>query len=207
MLNFLWLGLIVTSAFFAILNGKVPEVVNAVTDSAKLAFEIALGLTGILVFWLGLFKIAEQAGLVQAIAKLIARPMRALFPEIPSDHPAMGAMVMNIAANMLGLNNAATPFGLKAMQQLQTLNHSAVASNSMCTFLAINTSSVTLIPTATMAFLAQAGSPNPSMIITTSLIATTISTLVGITAAKTLQRLPQFAVQPQGETHESNRDQ
>lgn len=195
MLNILWLGIIIVSVVFGILDGRTTEVANAVTNSAKLAFDIALGLTGILVFWLGLFKVAEEAGLIQIIARVIRKPMSLLFPDVPPDHPAMGAMIMNISANILGLNNAATPFGLKAMKCLDELNqHAKTASNAMCTFLAINTSSVTLIPVTAMAFLAQAGAHNPSDIIVTSILATTCSTFAGVSAARILEKLPRFAV-------------
>lgn len=193
MLNTLWLGLILVSIFFATIDHRIPQLVASVTDSAKSAFEIALGLTGIIVFWLGLFKIAEAAGLLRLLSRLLQRPMSWLFPDVPSDHPAMGAIVMNIAANILGLNNAATPFGLKAMLHLQELNPKPkVATNAMCTFLAVNTSSVTLIPATTIAFLAAAGASDPTDIIITSILATTCSTIAGITAAKLLAKLPYF---------------
>lgn len=195
MLNILWLGLIVISTVVGFLNGHINEVANAVTSSAKLAFEIVLGLTGIMVFWLGLFRIAEDAGLIELIGRVISRPLSRLFSDVPADHPAMGAMIMNIAANILGLNNAATPFGLKAMHQLNRLNqHPGIATNAMCTFLAINTSSVTLIPVTAMALLAQAGANNPSDIVVTSILATTCSTIAGISAAKFLEKRQQFQI-------------
>jgi spore maturation protein A len=199
MLNIIWLALILLSVVFGIINGRIPEVVISVTESAKFAFELALGLTGMMALWLGMMRIAEEAGLVRALARLIRPLMRRLFPEVPPEHPAMGSMVMNIAANMLGLGNAATPFGLKAMTELETLNtRPGVATNAMCTFLAINTSSVQLIPTSAIAFLAAAGAAHPTDIVITSLIATIFSTLAGITAVKTLEKMPTYRLPEMG---------
>lgn len=189
MLNWVWLALIVSSVAYGMVNGKSAEMVISVTDSAKMAFELALGMTGIMAFWLGLMRIAEQSGLVHWIAKGLRPIMIRLFPEIPADEPAMGEMILNISANMLGLTNAATPFGLRAMQSLQKLNGgSQVASNAMCLFLAINTSSVQLIPTTAIALLAANGAMHPTSIILPALIATTISTCVAISSAKYFQR-------------------
>lgn len=200
MLNIIWLGLILLSVVFGLMTGRIPEVVASVTDSAKFAFELALGLTGIMTLWLGIMRIAEEAGLVRVLARAIRPLMRRLFPDVPQEHPAMGAMVMNIAANMLGLGSAATPFGLKAMAELETLNPKpGVATNAMCTFLAINTSSVQLIPTSAIAFLAAAGAAHPTDIVLTSLIATIFSTLAGIIAVKSLEKLPRYRL-PQQET-------
>ncbi len=193
MLNIIWLGLILLSVVFGVINGRIPAVVASVSDSAKFAFELALGLTGMMAMWLGFMRLAEEAGLVRALARLIRPIMRRLFPEVPPEHPAMGSMVMNIAANMIGLGNAATPFGLKAMKELETLNpRPGVATNAMCTFLAINTSSVQLIPTSAIAFLAAAGAAHPTDIILTSLIATSFSTLAGVIAVKTLEKAPSY---------------
>lgn len=193
MLNIIWLALILLSVVFGIINGRIPAVVISVTESAKFAFELALGLTGMMSLWLGMMRIAEEAGLVRSLARMIRPLMRRLFPDVPPEHPAMGSMVMNIAANMLGLGNAATPFGLKAMTELETLNtRPGVATNAMCTFLAINTSSVQLIPTSAIAFLAAAGAAHPTDIVITSLIATTFSTLAGIIAVKTLEKMPTY---------------
>lgn len=195
MLNFIWIFLMVSSVIIGVVNGTLPQVTAAVTESAKAAVEIAIGLTGILAFWLGIMKIAEQAGLIQLFARALNPIMRHLFPEVPVEHPAMGAIVMNIAANMLGLNNAATPFGLRAMTELEKLNpRPGVATNAMCTFLAINTSSVQLIPTTAIAYLAAAGATHPTDVITTSLVATIISTIVAITAVKIFEKLAVFRV-------------
>lgn len=193
MLNTIWLGLIILSVFFGVVDGKLPQVVAAITDSAKIAFELVIGMAGIVIFWLGIIKIAEDSGLIQIIARLIRPVMRRLFPDVPVEHPAMGAMIMNISTNMLGLTNAATPFGLRAMEELARLNkYPGVASNSMCMFLAINTSSVQLIPTSAIAYLAAAGATHPANIVLTSLIATTCSTLAAIVAATFFQKLQRY---------------
>ncbi|AUH73844.1 spore maturation protein A [Legionella sainthelensi] len=195
MLNIIWLSMIFISVIVGVIEGRIDEVARAVTDSAKLGFEIALGLAGIMSLWLGIMSIATESGLVALLGKLLRPILKWLFPDIPPEHPAMGAMTMNIAANMLGLANAATPFGLQAMKELQTLNeHAKIATNSMCTFLAINTSSVQLIPATAVAYLAANGSTNPSAVIVSSLIATIISTLVAIVSVKQLAKLPVFRV-------------
>jgi spore maturation protein A len=184
MLNLLWLGLILTSTICAIINGKIDQLALSVVDSAKTAFNIALGLGGIMTFWLGIMNIAKDSGLIKVIAKIIYPLLRILFPNIPKDHPAWGAMVMNIAANMLGLASAATPFGLKAMEELEKLNQQpGTATNAMCMFLAINTSSVQLIPASGIAFLAAGGATTPQDIVVTSILATLVSSIVGVLSA------------------------
>jgi spore maturation protein A len=196
MLNIIWLGMILVSVIVGIIEGRIDAVVKAVTDSAKLGFEVAIGLTGIMTLWLGIMSIATESGLVSILGRFLKPILKRLFPDVPADHPAMGAMVMNIAANMLGLANAATPFGLQAMKELQSLNkHMTVATNSMCTFLAINTSSVQLIPATAIAFLAANGSTNPSSVIFSSLIATTVSTIVALIAVKQLAKLKTFKLE------------
>ncbi len=188
--------MILIAVIVGIIEGRIDEVVRAVTDSAKLGFEVAIGLTGIMALWLGIMSIATESGLVSLLGKLLKPILRRLFPDIPVEHPAMGAMVMNIAANMLGLANAATPFGLQAMKELQTLNkHMTVATNSMCTFLAINTSSVQLIPATAIAFLAANGSTNPSSVIFSSLIATSVSTIVAIISVRQFATFKRFQIQ------------
>lgn len=195
MLNIIWLGMILTAVIVGIVEGKIDDVVHAVTDSARLGFEVAIGLTGIMALWLGIMSIATESGLVNKLANLLRPILKRLFPDIPQDHPAMGAMVMNIAANMLGIGNAATPFGLQAMKELQSLNkHVTVATNSMCTFLAINTSSVQLIPATAIAYLAANGSSNPSSVIFSSIIATSVSTIVALVAVTQLAKLPRFQI-------------
>ncbi|MFJ1269077.1 nucleoside recognition domain-containing protein [Legionella lytica] len=196
MLNIIWLGMILLSIVVGVIEGRIDEVVRAVTDSAKLGFEIALGLAGIMCLWLGIMSIATESGLIKILGKVLRPVLRRLFPDVPIDHPAMGAIALNISANMLGLANAATPFGLQAMKELQTLNqHARVASNSMCTFLAINTSSVQLIPATAIAYLAANGSTNPTSVVFSSLVATIISTVVAIIVVRQLAKLPIFSVE------------
>ncbi|STY30283.1 spore maturation protein A [Legionella wadsworthii] len=195
MLNFIWLGMILLSVIVGIIEGRIDEVTRAVTESAKLGFDIALGLAGIMSLWLGIMSIANESGLVNLLGKILRPILKRLFPDIPTEHPAMGAITMNLAANMLGLANAATPFGLQAMKELQVLNeHSKIATNSMCMFLAINTSSVQLIPATAIAYLAANGSTNPSGVIVSSLIATIFSTLVAIISVKQLAKLSVFRI-------------
>ncbi|MDR3441739.1 MAG: nucleoside recognition domain-containing protein [Legionella sp.] len=195
MLNIIWLGMILTSIIVGVIEGRIDDVVRAVTDSAKLSFEIALGLAGIMCFWLGIMSIATESGLITLLGRVLRPILRRLFPDVPVEHPAMGAIAMNIAANMLGLANAATPFGLQAMKELQTLNtHTKVATNAMCTFLAINTSSVQLIPVTAIAYLAANGSTNPSSVVFSSLIATIISSAVAIFSVMQLAKLPMFRI-------------
>lgn len=195
MLNIIWLGMILTAVIVGVIEGRIDEVARSVTDSAKLGFELAIGLTGMMALWMGIMSIATESGLVNKLGNLLRPVLKRLFPDIPQDHPAMGAMVMNIAANMLGITNAATPFGLQAMKELQSLNkHVTIATNSMCTFLAINTSSVQLIPATAIAYLAANGSTNPSSVIFSSLIATTVSTAVAIIAVTQLAKLPRFQI-------------
>lgn len=193
MLNTIWMGLIFLSVFISFFTGKTDAVIAAVTSDAKFAFEMALGITGIMAFWLGIMKIAEDSGLVMLFARAIRPLLRFLFPDVPEEHPAMGSIVMNMAANMLGLVNAATPFGLKAMEELEQLNdRPGTATNAMCTFLAINTSSVQLIPTTAIAFLAAAGAKEPTAIIATTVLATLCSTVAAITAVKLFEKLPRY---------------
>ena len=161
----------------------------AMIDAAKGSVTLAIGLIGVMALFLGLMKVAEAGGLLAIIAKTVRPLMVRLFPEVPADHPAMGAMIMNISANVLGLGNAATPFGIRAMQELDKLNpHKGTASNAMVMFLAINTSSVTLLPTGVIALRASAGSADPAGILPTTLFATICSTIVAITAVKFYQR-------------------
>ena len=161
----------------------------AMIDSATSSVTLAIGLIGVMALFLGLMKVAEAGGLLVIIAKTIRPLMVRLFPDVPAEHPAMGAMVLNLSANALGLGNAATPFGIRAMQELDTLNpHKGTASNAMVLFLAINTSSVTLLPTGVIALRAAAGSADPAAIVPTTLFATICSTTLAIIAAKIYQR-------------------
>ncbi|MEE8508607.1 MAG: nucleoside recognition domain-containing protein [Myxococcota bacterium] len=198
MLNWIWLGLILVSVVYAAFTGRMDAVQAAVFESAKSAITLVIGLVGIMVFMLGLMRVAFDAGLRDAIARFLAPVLRRLFPEVPADHPAMGAMVMNMASNIFGLGNAATPFGLKAMVELRKLNpHPGSASNAMILFLAINTSSITLFPpTGTVGVRAAAGSADPFAIWVPTLIATTCSTLAAVAAFYLLKDLPIFRQRP-----------
>ena len=189
MLNIIWLGMMVLAVIVAIFQGRLDQVVHAVTESAQLSFQFALGLAAIMALWLGIMEIATQSGVIDKLSRWLRPVMRWLFPDVPVRDPAMGAMILNIAANMLGLGNAATPFGLEAMKELQRLNKNLnVASDAMCTFLAINTSSVQLIPITAITYLAANGSAQPSSVILSSLIATSISTIVAIVAVKNFSK-------------------
>jgi len=186
-INGIWFFLIIGSIIVAAYTGTMEAVTQASFDSAKSAVTLALSLIGAMALWLGIMKVAEQAGLTALIAKAIRPVMIRLFPDVPSDHPAMSSMIMNMAANMLGLGNAATPFGIKAMTELDKLNsEKGTATNAMCLFLAINTSSVTLLPLGVIAVRAAAGSAHPAAILIPGLLATICSTSVAIIAAKFL---------------------
>ena len=170
-------------------NSPMDELSQAMVKSAGSSVELAIGLIGVMTLFLGLMKVAEEGGLLTILARLIRPFMVRLFPDVPAEHPAMGAMILNMSANVMGLGNAATPFGIRAMQELDKLNpQPGVATNAMALFLAINTSSVTLLPTGVIALRAAAGSHNPAGILPTTLFATICSTLIAIAAAKILQR-------------------
>ncbi len=195
MLNYIWLGLVLAAVLLGGWQGHFKEVTEGAFEMAKTSVTLAIGLVGVMSLWLGVMRLAEKSGLVTLLARRLAPVLRRLFPDVPAEHPAMGAMVMNTAANMLGLANAATPLGLRAMTHLEKLNpHPGTATNAMCTFLAINTSSVQIIPATAIAILASAGSANPTAIVGTALVATLCSTAVGITAVKLLERLPVFRI-------------
>jgi len=189
-IDLVWLLLILGGVAAAAAEGRIAAVTEAVMTSAQLGVETVLGFVGIMVFWLGLSRIAEEAGLIQALARVMAPIFRPIFPSIPRDHPALGAILMNLSANMLGLGHAATPFGLKAMQELQKLNDTPDrATDAMCTFLALNTSSVTLIPATVIALRASAQSANPTEIVAPTLVATCISSAVALAADYLFRRL------------------
>lgn len=196
MLNYLWLALVALAALIGGATGRLREVTEGAFQMADTAvMKIALPLVGVMALWLGLMRLAERSGLVQQLARGLRPLLRRLFPEVPADHPAMGSMVMNMAANMLGLANAATPLGLRAMRDLETLNrHPGTATNSMCTFLAINTASIQLLPTTAIAILAAQHAKNPTAIVGTAFLASICSTTVGISAAKWLQSWRVFRV-------------
>jgi spore maturation protein A len=192
MLNYIWFGMMAIAVAAGIYNGKIDAVTDAAIDMAKVSVEIAIGLIGIMALWLGIMKIAEKSGLIRIIAKLLRPITVKLFPDVPPDHPAIGSIVLNMSANILGLGNAATPLGLKAMEELQELNeHKETASNAMVMFLAINTSSVQLILPATVVALMGAAA---SDIFLTTILATLCSTIAAIAAVKLLERMKRFSV-------------
>ena len=194
MLNYVWLGLIVFAVLIGGWEGRLKEVADQSFEMAEFAVvKTAFPLIGIMAFWLGLMRLAERGGLVTLLARVLRPVLRRLFPDVPPEHPAMGSMVMNIAANMLGLGNAATPLGLRAMKDLETLNtRPGAATNAMCTFLAINTSSVQIVPVTAMAILAANNSLNPSAIVGTSLIATACACSSGVLTARLCAKSPFF---------------
>ena len=196
MLNWIWLAFLLIAVLVGGFNGKLPEMTNGAFESAKDAvMTLALPLVGLMAIWLGIMRLAERSGLVQLIAKLLRPLLRLLFPEVPPNHPAMAAMVMNMAANMLGLGNAATPLGLRAMSLLERLNpRPGTATNAMCTFLAINTASIQLVPTTAIAILAVNHAQNPTSIVLPAFLATCVAATSGVCAAKLLERLPIFRV-------------
>ena len=190
MLNYIWFGLILISVVVGTITERIDQVIEAAISMSKTSVEIAIGLIGIMALWLGIMKIAEESGLINIIAKLIRPITIKLFPDVPSDHPAIGSIVLNMAANMLGLGNAATPLGLKAMKQLQSLNKQKdTATDAMCTFLAINTSSVQIILPATVVGLMGASS---SQIFITTIFATSLSTVAAIVSVKMLSKMDRF---------------
>jgi spore maturation protein A len=168
---------------------SLGKVTSGAINAAELAVKISIGLIGVMALWLGVMRVAEEAGMIKKLGLLVRPITKRLFPGIPEDHPAIGSMIMNISANMLGLSNAATPLGLKAMEELQKLNDDKeTASNDMITFLVINTSAITLIPASAIAIRATLGSVNPQQIIVPSILAATCATIVGITTVKLIQR-------------------
>ena len=180
-----------------ILTGNIDAVTQAAIDMAKTAVEIAIGLIGIMALWLGTMKIAEESGLIRIIARAIRPITIRLFPDVPEDHPAIGSIILNMAANLLGLGNAATPLGLKAMEELQELNpEKDTATNAMCTFLAINTSSVQLILPATVVALMGAAA---NQIFITTILATGLSTITAIITVRFLEKLKRFEMPARNE--------
>ncbi len=196
-LNYIWIGFFLLAFIFAlgqlIFTGNTEvfgEMVNATFSSAKTGFEISLGLTGVLTLWLGLMKVGEKGGVVKIFSRLVGPFFRKLFPELPEDHPAYGSIMMNLAANMLGLDNAATPMGLKAMKEMQEVNREKdVASNAQIMFLVLNTSGLTIIPISVMVYRAQLGAANPADIFIPILLATFFSTLAGMISVAIAQKI------------------
>ena len=193
-MNLVFFAIVYFAFLFAIISGTPAEVGQAAMDSAKASVDLAIGLVGYIALFLGLMKVVEEAGGLKFMARLIRPILVRLFPDVPEDHPAMGAIVMNVAANALGLGNAATPFGLKAMQELNELNkEKGTATNAMVLFLALNTSGLALLPTGMIGLRALKGSADPAAIFPTTLVATACSTVIGVLAAKWLSKLPIFA--------------
>lgn len=196
-LNYIWIGFILIAFVVAVVRlvcfgdcEVFPSMINSTFDSAKTAFEISLGLTGVLSLWLGIMKIGERGGVVSALSRALSPVFCRLFPSIPKGHPVTGSIFMNIAANMLGLDNAATPLGLKAMEQMQELNERKdTASDAMIMFLVLNTSGLTLIPVSIMVYRAQLGAANPTDVFIPLLLATFFSTLAGIVVTSLYQRI------------------
>lgn len=189
-LNYIWIAFFLIAFVVALVKliflgdmNVFTEIMNSTYDSARTGFEISLGLTGVLALWLGIMKVGERGGMIELFSKAVAPLFSKLFPDIPKNHPASGSILMNISANMLGLDNAATPFGLKAMQELQEINpHKEQASNPMIMFLVLNASGLTLIPVTVMVYRAQLGAANPADVFIPIMIATFSSTLVGMVA-------------------------
>ena len=200
-LNYIWIAFFISA--FVIALGKLifmgdttvfPEIINSTFAQAKTAFEISLGLTGVLSLWMGIMKTGEKSGLIASLAKLLSPVLCKIFPDVPKGHPAMGTMFMNFSANMLGIDNAATPIGLKAMEQLQELNPKKdTASNPMIMFLVLNTSGLTLIPVSVLLYRAEMGAANPTDVFIPILIATTVATLVGLLITSIYQRINLFS--------------
>lgn len=181
MLNLIWLALIVSSIIVAAVTGRMEAMNQAAFAGAKAGVTVCFGLLSVLAFWMGIMRIAEKAGLMELVARALSPVISLLFPDIPKGHPAMGYIMSNMSANLLGLGNAATPMGLKAMEELQKLNpDKQQASPAMCTLLAINTASITLIPTTMIAIRMQYGSANPVEIVGTTLLSSFAATFVAI---------------------------
>ncbi|BAH43388.1 MULTISPECIES: nucleoside recognition domain-containing protein [Bacillales] len=181
MLNVIWLGLIVISIVVAAVTGRMEAINAAAFEGAKTGVTVCLGLLSVLAFWMGMMRIAEKSGLLELLARVLSPIIQVLFPDVPKGHPAMGYILSNMSANLLGLGNAATPMGLKAMEELQKLNPDKQnASPAMCTLLAINTASITIIPTTMIAIRMQYGSVNPVEIVGTTLLSSFAATIVAL---------------------------
>lgn len=189
MVNKIWLALIMIGFSFAAAKGEIGTVTQAAFDGAATGVTVCFGLISVLVFWLGIMRLAEDSGLVKAISRLLGPVVAYLFPDVPKNHPAMGYILSNMSANLLGLGNAATPMGIRAMQELQQLNpDKETASPAMCTLLALNTASITLIPTTLIAIRINFQSANPAEIVGSTLLATAIATAAAIVADRWYRR-------------------
>jgi spore maturation protein A len=202
-MNYIWYALIVVSIIFGAINGKLGDVANAIFSGAELSVRIVLTLLGIMTFWLGIMKIAEKSGIVEFISKLLTPIAKLIFPEIPKNSEVIGDVAMNFSANALGLANAATPIGIKAMEKMQDLNSDKEsASDPMCTLLAMNTAGFQLIPATVIAILAANGCENPTQIIVPTLIVTTGAFISAILVAKIFKRI--FPAQKRNEAVNDN---
>lgn len=194
-MNYLWAGMIIIGVIFGVLNGKVTEITNAALDSSKEAVSLCITMMGVMSMWVGLMEVAKKAGIIGAMSRKMGPIVKFLFPQVPKNHPAREHIITNIIANFLGLGWAATPAGLKAMEELAKLEEEqrtvpkGVASNAMCTFLIINISSLQLIPVNIIAYRSQYGSVNPAAVVGPGIIATTISTLVAVLYCKVKQKI------------------
>ncbi|CAM4225845.1 nucleoside recognition domain-containing protein [Paenibacillus tarimensis] len=189
MVNWIWLIMIVSSVIVAAFTGRMDAITEAAFDGATTGVTVCFGLISVLVFWMGLMRIGEDAGLLGKLASLLGPLVRLLFPDVPRNHPAIGYIMSNMSANLLGLGNAATPMGIKAMQELQKLNpDKETATPAMCTLLAINTSSITLVPTTLIAIRMSYESANPAEIVGTTLAATAVATAAAILADRWYRR-------------------
>lgn len=200
MLNWIWMGLLTIGIIVGGLDGAegIKRITSAAIDYAQVAVDISLGLIAVMTLWLGIMAIMEKAGFIQGLAKLLSPIMTRLFPDVPADHPAMGAMIMNLSANMLGVGNAATPFGLTAMKELQKLNpYKKTASNAMVTFLALNTACIQLVAANVVAVRAAAGSQNPTSFVGAALLTSLCGISVAVICAKLFQNLPMFRINPE----------
>jgi spore maturation protein SpmA len=207
MMNFVWFGLIAVSVLLGGFTGRIEAVGANAIQNAKAGVVLAGNLVAVMTLWLGMMRLATEAGLVNGLGRAIRPLLGWLFPEVPKDHPALGSITMNFAANLLGLDNAATPLGLKAMEELETLNpNPGVATNAMCMLLALNTSGLTLVPTTVIALLLSVHSRNPTAIIVPTLIATALAHVAAIAAAKLLQNSPAFRLRASAAAAAAPRD-
>ena len=208
MLNNIWAFLVISGLLMAGLLGRITGdggvIELALADAKKAVLTIALPLAGVMMFWLGLLRLLEKAGVLDLLTRMLAPVLRLVFSQVPRDHPAMNAMVMNLGANMLGLGNAATPLGLKAMGHLQELNPAKnVPSNAMCVFLALNTAGFSLIPMSSITYLTAAGVSGPTRVIIPTILATAFTTIIAVISCRLYEKLPRFAVRPEDLVEES----
>lgn len=190
LIDFIWFSLFIIGIVTAMFTHHMQNVTQGIMQGATSGVELSIGLISVIALWLGLMNIAEKAGAIGSLSKLLRPVAKFLFPSVPADHPAMGAILANMSANVLGIGNAATPLGLKAMQELQTLNpKKETASDAMCTLLAVNTASITLIPTTVIAVRLQHASHHPTIVVGTTLVATAIGTVVAIVLDRVFRRI------------------